>query len=68
MHSAANGTSRKDKVPELVRKFSERKQGHARSAGLLATIHTRAREICGDLSCTSMQFQALSCDGRLPED
>src|ERR1700733_539089 len=46
--------------------LQQRKQGRARSASLLATIHSRAREICGILSCTSMHFQALSCNGRLP--
>jgi hypothetical protein len=25
------------------------------------------REICGNLSCTWMHFQALSCNGRLPK-
>jgi hypothetical protein len=48
------------------RAFQQLKQGRARSAGLLATIHSRAREICGILSCTSMHFQALSGNGGLP--
>jgi hypothetical protein len=43
------------------------KQRRARSAGLHATIHSRAREICGNLCCTSMHFQALSCNGRVPK-
>ena len=30
-------------------------------------IRLHAREIGGNLSCTSMHFQALSCNGRLPE-
>jgi hypothetical protein len=30
-------------------------------------LHFRARGICGNLSCTSMHFQALSCNGRLPK-
>src|SRR5438309_6662642 len=51
----------------LNERSSSWKQGRARSTGLLATIHTRAREICGILSCTSMHFQALSCNGRLPK-
>jgi hypothetical protein len=29
--------------------------------------HSRAEEICGNLSCTSVHFQALSCNGRLPK-
>jgi len=46
------------------RAFQQLKQG---AQGLLATMHSRAREIRGDLSCTSMHFQALSCNGRLPK-
>jgi hypothetical protein len=30
-------------------------------------MHSRAREICGNLYGTSMHFQALSCNGRLPK-
>ena len=30
-------------------------------------IHSRAREICGNLPCTSVHFQVLSCNGRLPK-
>jgi len=38
-----------------------------RACGWPLTIQVRAREICGNLSCTSMHFQALSCNGRLPK-
>jgi hypothetical protein len=38
-----------------------------RACGCPLTIQVRAREICGNLSCTSVHFQALSCNGRLPE-
>jgi hypothetical protein len=29
------------------------------------TVENSARKICGNLSCTSMHFQALGCNGRL---
>ena len=38
-----------------------------RACGWPLTIQVRAREICGNLSCTSVHFQALSCNGRLPK-
>ena len=34
-----------------------------RACGWPLTIHVRAREICGNLFCTSVHFQALSCNG-----
>ena len=49
------------------RAFQHWKQGRAWSAGLLATIHSRAREICGILSCTSMHFRHLAATAVCPE-
>jgi hypothetical protein len=51
---------------ERCTRIAAAEQGRVKSASLLATIHSRAREICGSLSCTSMHFQALSCNDRLP--
>ena len=42
-----------------------------RESRSFGSVRGEGREVLAyseDLSCTSMQFQALSCDGRLPED